>query len=258
MKKLNSSGSAVVYISIALVVVVVIAVIGVITVVLLTRDNEGITDNDAVTNETSNPGNGDSNSQGITSGGDEMNNPGNGDSNSQGITSGGDEMNNPGNGDSNSQGITSGGDYAISNISELLPVCTDNSFPSGIVSTSSGKKTAVFLQPKAGDDYEYSSAATSSLGLSPGYITNEVDLVACLKATGVESFQVPCAIKGTSFELVGYEFDVTVYDLHSKKEVGSSKVSHSRRCPIFAVLRDGKNDASSIDGDILADYINSL
>ena len=237
MKKLNSSGSAVLYIVIALVVVVVIVVFGVITVFLLTRDNEVTTDNDAATNETSNLDNGDSNSQGTTTG---------------------DDTSNPDNGDSNSQGATSEGDYAISNVSELLPVCADNSFPSGIVSTSSGKKTAIFLQPKVGDDYEYSSTTTSTWGLSPGYVTNEVDLVACLEATGTESFQVPCTIKDTSFKLVGYEFDVTVYDLHSKRKVGSSKVNHSKQCPIFAVLSDGKDDASRIDSASLADYINSL
>ncbi len=256
MKKLNSSGSAVLYIVIALVVVVVIVVFGVITVFLLTRDNEVTTDNDAATNETSNLDNGDSNSQGTTTG-DDTSNPDNGDSNSQGTTTV-DDTSNSDNGGSNSQGATSEGDYAISNVSELLPVCADNSFPSGIVSTSSGKKTAIFLQPKVGDDYEYSSTTTSTWGLSPGYVTNEVDLVACLEATGTESFQVPCTIKDTSFKLVGYEFDVTVYDLHSKRKVGSSKVNHSKQCPIFAVLSDGKDDASRIDSASLADYINSL
>ena len=134
-----------------------IAAIGV-TIFLLTRDDEGGTNN----NETS-------------------------DSNDE---------------DSNSQETTSMGDYTIANLSDLIPVCTDNSFPSGIVSTSSGKKTAVFLQPETGDNYEYSSSATSSSGLSPGYTSNEVDLVACLEATGTESFQIPCTINGTSFEFV--------------------------------------------------------
>ena len=240
MKKLNSLGSAVLYIAIILGVVVLIAAIGV-TIFLLARANEEGTDNDTTTNETSEAGDSD----------DEN-------SDSQETTDGDDEAGDSDDEDSDSQETRDTGDYTISNLADLVPVCSDNSFPSGIVSTSSGKKTAVFLQPETGDDYEYSSSTTSSSGLSPSYTSNEVDLVACLEATGTESFQIPCTINGTSFELVGYEFDVTVYDLHAQKEVGSSKVSHSERCPIFATLRDGKSDASTIDGASLGSYINSL
>ena len=162
-------------------------------------------------------------------------------------------------GESGPAETVSRGDYTIANVSELVPVCASNSFPSGVVSTPSGKKTTAFVQQEVGGDYEYSSAAIGSgTGLFPGYSTNEVDLVACFRATGTESFQVACEGGGTNFDLVGYEFDVDVYRIQSGQKLGSAKLSHSMKCPVFAALIDGKADANNVDRDSLTDYINSL
>ena len=161
------------------------------------------------------------------------------------------------------QAPASEGDYVISNVSDLVPVCASNSFPSGIASTADGKKTVAFSQEEVGGDYIYQSLIASSLRsldlAPPGYTTNEVDLVACLEVTREESFRVPCTLDDKSFELVGYEFDVTVYSLHSKEQIGSTKVNHSDKCPrSFAVIVDGEVQAANVDADSLASYVDSL
>ena len=162
-------------------------------------------------------------------------------------------------GSANPQVTQSGGDYTIANASELLPVCASGSFPAGVMSTPSGKKTVPFIQREAGDPYEYlGSLASLGSDLSPGYRTNAVDLVACISVTEAEAFQVSCTVSGTTFGLVGYELDIVVYNLQSEQEVGSSKLNHSMKCPIFATLVDGKTKAIGIDVDNLETYINSL
>ena len=162
-------------------------------------------------------------------------------------------------GSTNPQETQSSGDYTITNASELSPVCASGSFPSGVTSTPSGKKTVPFIQREPGESYEY-FGRLASLGsdLSPGYSTNEVDLVACISLTETEVFRVSCTVSGTTFGLVGYELDIVVYNLQSEQEVGSSKLSHSMECPIFATLVDGKTRAISIDAESLETYINSL
>ena len=154
----------------------------------------------------------------------------------------------------------SSGDYTVANVFELSPVCASGSFPSGLVASSSGQKTVPFLQEEVGGDYRYlSNLASSGSDLAPDSTTsNEVDRVACIRATGTEAFQEPCSGDGTDFELVGYEFDLVVYDIHSGQELGTSKLTHSRDCPLFAVLVGGRADAAVIDRQALEDYLNSL
>lgn len=154
----------------------------------------------------------------------------------------------------------SSGDYTIASVQELLPVCDANSFPSGVVATSSGNITVPFLQEESGGGYRYLSSLASMVSdLAPDSTrSNMVDRVACISPTETEAFRLPCTISGTDFDLVGLELDVVVYDIHSKQQVATFKLTHSRECPVFATLRDGVYDAVNIDAESLESSLSNL
>ena len=160
-----------------------------------------------------------------------------------------------------SQTTASGGDYTITKVWDLSPICASNSFPSGVVSTPSGKVTAAFLERGIIDgDYKYLhglSLADSSLA-PDNSDSNAVDLVACISPTETESFRVSCPTSGEAYDLVGYELDMTLYNIQSKQQVGSSKLSYSRDCPLVALTIDGEFIPTEIDMEELVAHLNGL
>ena len=155
----------------------------------------------------------------------------------------------------------SNGDYTIDNITDLEPVCTDNSFPSGVQSSSSGKITAVLKShelPPEKPDYNYYSAAGEDFS-TDGYSTNVVDNIICVNMTDEVIFEIPCTIRETNFTTVGYKFNATAYNIHSQQAVGTTTINSERRCPLFAVLDSNNQDiAITIDRDELYQFIRSL
>ena len=149
------------------------------------------------------------------------------------------------------------GDYSIENVSELTPVCSSQSFPAGITSTSSGVET-VALVKEVGDEFEYASSAIPSGEFKSGYSTTEVDRVLCAEETATVAFEKPCETSGTSYTLVGKEFNVKVYDLQTQEVIGTTKLSHTDECPTIVTISGGKATASRLSGEAVSTYLSSL
>ncbi len=134
-------------------------------------------------------------------------------------------------------------DVAITKSYELNIVCEQTGWASNVTKSASGKVTMVF-EEKSFSPGEYSQLvfAQDKATRPDSDKQTEIDRVACL-SIGKETGTVSCTFSKSSATMVQKEYNVEVYDIHTKKKLGSQTVPADTKCPSSAVVKDGKFNA---------------
>ncbi len=147
-------------------------------------------------------------------------------------------------------------DVAITKSYELNVVCEQTGWASNVTKSTSGKVTMVF------EEKDYAAGEYSQLVFAQDKATRpdsdkqtEIDRVACL-SLGKETGTVSCAFTKATATMVQKEYSLDVYDIHTKKKVGSKTVAADTKCPSSAVVKDGKftadPDEAAVNAALLA------
>ncbi len=147
-------------------------------------------------------------------------------------------------------------DVAITKSYELNIVCEQSGWASNVTKSTNGKVTMVF------EEKDYAEGEYSQLVFAQDKATRpdsdkqtEIDRVACL-SLGKETGTVSCAFTKATATMVQKEYSLDVYDIHTKKKVGSKTVAADTKCPSSAVVKDGKftadPDEAAVNAALLA------
>ena len=134
-------------------------------------------------------------------------------------------------------------DVAITKSYELNIVCEQTGWASNVTKSASGKATMVFEErPTAAGEYSQLVFSQDKATRPDSDKQTEIDRVACL-GIGKETGSVTCTFSKTTATMLQKEYNLVVYDIHTKNKVGSKTIAADSKCPSSAVVRDGKFNA---------------
>jgi type II secretory pathway pseudopilin PulG len=141
-------------------------------------------------------------------------------------------------------------DVAITKSYELNIVCEQTGWASNVTKSASGKATMVFEErPTAAGEYSQLVFSQDKATRPNSDKQTEIDRVACL-GIGKETGSVTCTFSKTTATMLQKEYNLVVYDIHTKEKVGSKTVAADSKCPSSAVVKDGKFNADPDEAEV--------